>query len=152
MGSTGGFRSDVGGPNLQGMMPLLFALPWFGILAFMVLAVKLPRELPNSDALDRERTPSVSVIVPACNEAAAMLAVWTCAMSDRWDRNCQADTRATMASTATVKPTANAIRDLTDKVIRVDANEGWNKEEALEKINWLADQNVEFVEQPLPAD
>ena len=34
----------------------------------------------------------------------------------------------------------------------VDANEGWlNKEEALEKIRWLADQNVEFVEQPLPA-
>jgi len=45
-----------------------------------------------------------------------------------------------------------AIRELTDKVIRVDANEGWNKEEALEKINWLSDQNVEFVEQPLPAD
>lgn len=45
-----------------------------------------------------------------------------------------------------------AIRELTDKVIRVDANEGWNKEEALEKINWLAGQNVEFVEQPLPAD
>jgi len=50
------------------------------------------------------------------------------------------------------KEIINAIRDLTDKVIRVDANEGWNKEEALEKINWLADRNVEFVEQPLPAD
>jgi len=45
-----------------------------------------------------------------------------------------------------------AIRELTDKVIRVDANEGWGKEEALEKINWLAGRNVEFVEQPLPAE
>ena len=45
-----------------------------------------------------------------------------------------------------------AIRELTDKPIRVDANEGWTKEEALEKIEWLAGQNVEFVEQPLPAD
>jgi len=45
-----------------------------------------------------------------------------------------------------------AIREMTHKVIRVDANEGWSKEEALEKIEWLAGQNVEFVEQPLPAD
>ena len=45
-----------------------------------------------------------------------------------------------------------AIREMTDKVIRVDANEGWTKEEAIEKIEWLAEQNVEFVEQPLPSD
>lgn len=45
-----------------------------------------------------------------------------------------------------------AVRRVTDRPLRVDANEGWlNKEEALEKIRWLADQNVEFVEQPLPA-
>ena len=44
------------------------------------------------------------------------------------------------------------IRKLTDKPIRVDANEGWSKEEAVEKITWLQTQNVEFVEQPLPAD
>ena len=50
------------------------------------------------------------------------------------------------------KEIISAVRELTDKVIRVDANEGWNKEEALDKINWLADQNVEFVEQPLRAD
>ncbi|MEE9169729.1 MAG: dipeptide epimerase [bacterium] len=43
------------------------------------------------------------------------------------------------------------IRSLTDKLIRVDANQGWHKEEAVEKINWLESQNVEFVEQPLPA-
>ena len=45
-----------------------------------------------------------------------------------------------------------AVRRVTDRPLRVDSNEGWlNKEEALEKIRWLADQNVEFVEQPLPA-
>jgi L-alanine-DL-glutamate epimerase-like enolase superfamily enzyme len=42
------------------------------------------------------------------------------------------------------------IRSLTDKPVRIDANEGWTKEEALEKIRWLESQNVEFIEQPLP--
>ena len=46
----------------------------------------------------------------------------------------------------------NAIRAETDKVIRVDANEGWNLETALEMCKWLADKNVEYVEQPLPAE
>ncbi len=45
-----------------------------------------------------------------------------------------------------------AVRSVTDKPIRVDANEGWkSKEEALEKIQWLKDQGVEFIEQPMPA-
>lgn len=44
------------------------------------------------------------------------------------------------------------IREVTDKPLRVDANEGWkSKEEALENINWMAEKGVEFVEQPLPA-
>jgi len=42
------------------------------------------------------------------------------------------------------------IRKHTDRPIRVDANEGWTREEALEKIQWLEGQNVELVEQPLP--
>ena len=47
----------------------------------------------------------------------------------------------------------NAVREVTDKIVRVDANEGWkDKHEALEKINWLEKIGVEFVEQPLPAD
>ena len=47
----------------------------------------------------------------------------------------------------------NAVRSVTDKPIRVDANEGWkNKEEALEKILWLKSQGVEFIEQPMPSD
>lgn len=41
------------------------------------------------------------------------------------------------------------IRRLTDKSIWVDANEGWERTEALEKIKWLESENVEFVEQPL---
>ncbi len=46
-----------------------------------------------------------------------------------------------------------AIREVTDNVIRVDANEGWkDKEFALEQIKWLAKKNVEFVEQPMPAE
>jgi len=45
-----------------------------------------------------------------------------------------------------------AVRSVTDKPLRVDANEGWkSKEEALEKINWLATQNVQFIEQPMPS-
>ena len=44
------------------------------------------------------------------------------------------------------------IRSVTQKPIRVDANEGWKKkEEALEKILWLEQEGVEFVEQPMPA-
>lgn len=43
------------------------------------------------------------------------------------------------------------IRSITKKPLRVDANGGWLKEEAVEKINWLETQNVEFIEQPLPA-
>ncbi|MBN2264235.1 MAG: dipeptide epimerase [Candidatus Aminicenantes bacterium] len=44
------------------------------------------------------------------------------------------------------------IRAVTDKPLRVDANEGWKtKEEALEMIDWMAGQGVEIVEQPLPA-
>jgi L-alanine-DL-glutamate epimerase-like enolase superfamily enzyme len=45
-----------------------------------------------------------------------------------------------------------AVRSVTDKPVRVDANEGWaTRELALEKVEWLADQGIEFVEQPLPA-
>jgi L-alanine-DL-glutamate epimerase-like enolase superfamily enzyme len=44
------------------------------------------------------------------------------------------------------------IRKVTDKVIRVDANEGWkSKEQARDKILWLEEHGVEFIEQPMPA-
>jgi L-alanine-DL-glutamate epimerase-like enolase superfamily enzyme len=45
-----------------------------------------------------------------------------------------------------------AIRAVTAKPIRVDANEGWKSpEEAIARIKWLATMGIEFVEQPLPA-
>ena len=44
------------------------------------------------------------------------------------------------------------IRKFTNKIIRVDANEGWDFDTAIEMCNWLADHNVEFVEQPFPAE
>ena len=47
----------------------------------------------------------------------------------------------------------SAVRSVTKKPLRVDANEGWkDKEEAVRKINWLESQGVEFIEQPMPAD
>ena len=46
----------------------------------------------------------------------------------------------------------DAVRTVTAKPVRVDANEGWQTpEQALEKIQWLAGLGVELVEQPLPA-
>jgi L-Ala-D/L-Glu epimerase len=48
--------------------------------------------------------------------------------------------------------TIEAVRSVTKKPLRVDANEGFkSKEEAVRKINWLETQGVEFIEQPLPA-
>ncbi len=47
----------------------------------------------------------------------------------------------------------STIRQVTDKPIRVDINEGWtNKEKAIRKIEWLAKQGVELIEQPMPVD
>jgi L-alanine-DL-glutamate epimerase-like enolase superfamily enzyme len=52
----------------------------------------------------------------------------------------------------TDEPTIEAVRSVTDKPLRVDANEGWkDKETAIRKIEWLAAKGVELVEQPLPA-
>lgn len=47
--------------------------------------------------------------------------------------------------------TIEAVRSVTNKPLRVDANEGWkSKEEAVRKIQWLETQGVELIEQPLP--
>jgi L-alanine-DL-glutamate epimerase-like enolase superfamily enzyme len=45
-----------------------------------------------------------------------------------------------------------AVRDTTMSRIRVDANEGWTPQGALDRLEWLARLGVELVEQPLPAD
>ena len=47
----------------------------------------------------------------------------------------------------------NAVRAVTDKPIRLDANEGWkDKETAVRKIQWMMSRGVEFIEQPMPAE
>lgn len=52
----------------------------------------------------------------------------------------------------TDEETISAVRSVTKKPLRVDANEGWtDREEAIRKINWLETQGVEFIEQPMPA-
>lgn len=53
----------------------------------------------------------------------------------------------------TDEATIAAVRAVTKKPLRVDANEGWkDREEAVRKINWLEKEGVEFVEQPMAAD
>ncbi len=45
------------------------------------------------------------------------------------------------------------IREVTDKPLRVDVNQGWkDRGFALRMIEWLASKGVEFVEQPMPKD
>jgi L-Ala-D/L-Glu epimerase len=49
--------------------------------------------------------------------------------------------------------TIEAVRAVTNKPLRTDANEGYKtKEEAVERINFLEKHGVEFIEQPLAAD
>lgn len=46
----------------------------------------------------------------------------------------------------------HSIREVTDKPLRVDANEGWKSlEQAKREIQFLESQNVELIEQPMPA-
>jgi L-Ala-D/L-Glu epimerase len=45
-----------------------------------------------------------------------------------------------------------AIREATDKPLRVDANAGWTREQALHMLPILKEYGVEFVEQPLPPE
>jgi L-alanine-DL-glutamate epimerase-like enolase superfamily enzyme len=50
------------------------------------------------------------------------------------------------------KAIIKGIREVTGKPIRVDANEGWSSmEEARNMIRFLAGQNIELIEQPMPA-
>ena len=53
---------------------------------------------------------------------------------------------------ASDEETIAAVRSVTAKPLRVDANEGWtDPEEAIRKINWMAAHGVELIEQPMPA-
>ena len=49
------------------------------------------------------------------------------------------------------KMIVETIREVTDKPIVVDANQGWkDKHYALDMICWLAERGIRFVEQPMP--
>jgi L-Ala-D/L-Glu epimerase len=51
------------------------------------------------------------------------------------------------------KEIISTIRELTDKSLFIDVNQGWSdKYFALDMISWLAGQNVVLVEQPLPKE
>jgi len=55
--------------------------------------------------------------------------------------------------TSNDKDIIKTIRDLTDKPLYIDANQGWkNKEHAAEMIDWLSEQNAVMIEQPMPVD
>lgn len=51
------------------------------------------------------------------------------------------------------KEMIETIREVTDKPLRVDVNQGWvKKEDALSMIEWLSAKQVELVEQPMPKE
>jgi L-alanine-DL-glutamate epimerase-like enolase superfamily enzyme len=47
----------------------------------------------------------------------------------------------------------NTIREVTDKPLCVDVNQGWkDKRQALDMIHWLKENGIVFVEQPMPIE
>ena len=51
------------------------------------------------------------------------------------------------------KEMIETIRSVTDVPLTADANQGWkDKHQALDMINWLNEQNVLYVEQPMPKE
>lgn len=63
------------------MLPLLCALPWGGLLAFLLLRVRLPREVPEGPP---SRCPGVTVVIPARNEAVNLPTVLATVTSSRY--------------------------------------------------------------------
>ena len=53
--------------------------------------------------------------------------------------------------TAEDRQVLEVVREASTARLRVDANEGWTPEDALERLEWLHGLGVEMVEQPLPA-
>ena len=57
------------------------------------------------------------------------------------------------AGTEYDKALISKIRTFTEKPLYVDVNQGWkNKEEALDMAEWMREQNVLLLEQPLPKE
>lgn len=63
------------------ILSLLLVAPWVGILAFLLLGVRLPRELPEGPPAG---WPSVSVVIPARNEAVNIEAVLASVLASRY--------------------------------------------------------------------
>ena len=59
------------------MIPLLFALPWALLVAYVVFVVREPSELPPATAEPGRQGPLVSVVVPARDEALNIAACLT---------------------------------------------------------------------------
>lgn len=55
------------------LLPFLLALPWLGLVVFEAFVARFPSELPEAED-DGVARPSVSVVVPARNEAANIVA------------------------------------------------------------------------------
>lgn len=57
------------------------------------------------------------------------------------------------AGTANDKELIRLIRRYTDKPLYIDVNQGWtDKQQVLEMLHWLKDQDVMLVEQPMPRE
>jgi L-alanine-DL-glutamate epimerase-like enolase superfamily enzyme len=101
-----------------------------GVPLYEVLGVD-PRATPETSFTIGMDTPEV--VVRKVREAAAYPVLKVKLGSD--------DDRAVL----------EAVRDTTRQRLRVDANEGWTAQGALERLEWLHRLGVELVEQPLPA-
>ena len=71
------------------MAPFLFALPWLGLLLFVLFVARIPRELPaierRTDGEGAADRPFVSVIVPARNEAVNIVGCLRSITASRYD-------------------------------------------------------------------
>lgn len=63
------------------LLPVLLAAPWLALILFLVFAVRPPRELPDGAPAG---TPSLSVIVPARNEAVNIETLLTSVTASRY--------------------------------------------------------------------
>ncbi len=92
--------------------------------------------------LDPQRTPPTSFTIALDTPEA---------MADRVREAGDFEVLKIKLGSAEDRAVLEAVRDVTDRPLRVDANEGWTLEEARSRLDWLAGMGVELVEQPLPA-
>jgi L-alanine-DL-glutamate epimerase-like enolase superfamily enzyme len=111
-------------------------------LAARRLGVPLYRQL----GLDADRAPPTSYTV-AIDDPDAMGEAAAAAVADGYG------VLKVKLGTDRDRERVDAVRAAApEATVRVDANEGWSPAEAVAKSAWLADYDVEFVEQPVPAE